>query len=99
MGGRMATLGNKTIVVQGVEVHVTSKEDQDYISLTDMTKAFPDGETLIKSWRGHTLQHPLQERIARTLVEIGQHIMSIHNSLTGYRAISALNTACRLRIG
>ena len=41
---------NQSITVQGVEVHITTRDDEDYISLTDMTKAFPDGELLIKSW-------------------------------------------------
>lgn len=36
--------------VQGVEIHLIEKDNQDYIILTDMTKAFPDGDTLIKSW-------------------------------------------------
>lgn len=44
----MAT--NKSIVVQGVEIHLIAKGEEDYISLTDMTKAFADGELLIKSW-------------------------------------------------
>jgi len=37
-------------MVQGVEVHVTQRDDEDYICLTDMIKAFNDGDTLIKSW-------------------------------------------------
>jgi len=41
---------NQSIVVQGVEVHLFSHDEEDYISLTDMTKAFDDGELLIKSW-------------------------------------------------
>lgn len=41
---------NKSMVVQGVEVHLTSKDDEDYISLTDMTKNFSGAEQLIKNW-------------------------------------------------
>lgn len=38
------------MIVQGVEVHVTSKDDEDYISLTDMVSNFEGGSTLIESW-------------------------------------------------
>lgn len=41
---------NKSIVVQGVEIHLFTRSEEDYISLTDMVKAFSDGEMLIKSW-------------------------------------------------
>lgn len=41
---------NQSLIVQGVEVHVIQKDDEDYICLTDMVKAFNDGDTLIKSW-------------------------------------------------
>lgn len=40
----------KTIVVQDVEIHLMSKDDEDYISLTDMVKAVSDNDILIKSW-------------------------------------------------
>jgi hypothetical protein len=46
---RMAT-GNKSLMVQGAEVHLTSKDDEDYISLTDMTQNFNGQEQLIKNW-------------------------------------------------
>ena len=46
----MATSGSKCIVVQGVEVHVTSREEQDYISLTDMASKFDGDNSLIESW-------------------------------------------------
>lgn len=38
------------INVQGVEIHLMGRGQEDYISLTDMTKAFPDGDSLIKAW-------------------------------------------------
>jgi hypothetical protein len=41
---------NKSLVVQGVEIHVTSKGHDDYLSLTDMVKAFDGGAALIDSW-------------------------------------------------
>jgi hypothetical protein len=44
----MAT--DKSLVVQGVEVHLTTRNDEDYISLTDMTSKFEGGSTLIESW-------------------------------------------------
>jgi len=40
----------QTINVKGTEIAVVSRNDEDYISLTDMTKAFDDGEELIKNW-------------------------------------------------
>ncbi len=41
---------NQSLVVQGVEVHITTKEDEDYISLTDIAAAFDGGGSLIDSW-------------------------------------------------
>lgn len=46
----MATSDNKSMMVQGVEVHLTTKGDEDYISLTDMVSKFDGGTTLIDSW-------------------------------------------------
>lgn len=45
----MAT-SNKSLVVQGVEIHLTSKDEEDYISLTDMTQNFEGSDQLIKNW-------------------------------------------------
>lgn len=45
----MAT-GDKSLVVQGVEIHLASRNDEDYISLTDMVSKFEGGGTLIESW-------------------------------------------------
>ena len=44
------TSTDKSLSVQGVEVHVTSRDDEDYISLTDMTKKFDGADQLIKNW-------------------------------------------------
>lgn len=46
----MVTSSNKSMVVQGVEVHLTTKDDEDYISLTDMVSNFEGGSALIESW-------------------------------------------------
>jgi hypothetical protein len=44
------TTKNQSIVVQGVEVHITTRNDEDYISLTDMTKQFDGADQLVKNW-------------------------------------------------
>lgn len=46
----MASQDNKSMMVQGVEVHLTTKDDEDYISLTDMVSKFDGGSSLIESW-------------------------------------------------
>lgn len=43
-------MASSTIVVQGAEIHVVSREDEDYISLTDMVSSFDGGPTLIDAW-------------------------------------------------
>ncbi len=40
---------NKSLTVQGVEVGLTAKGDEDYISLTDMVTKFEGGSVLIES--------------------------------------------------
>ncbi|MCW2313140.1 hypothetical protein M2244_002890 [Rhodoferax antarcticus] len=40
---------NKSLTVKGVEVNLTSKDDEDYINLTDMTKSFNGADQLIKN--------------------------------------------------
>ena len=40
---------NRTISVKGTEVTVTTRHEQDYISLTDMIKGFGD-ETVLYGW-------------------------------------------------
>ena len=42
-------MANNTINVQGAEIHIVSREDEDYISLTDMVGQF-GGPDLIDSW-------------------------------------------------
>lgn len=46
----MVTSNNKSMVVKGVEVHLISRGDEDYISLTDMAKGFSGADQLIKNW-------------------------------------------------
>jgi hypothetical protein len=41
---------SRSISVQGAEVGITSRHDQDYISLTDMVKNFEGGSALIEQW-------------------------------------------------
>ncbi len=41
---------NKSILVQDTEVTITTRHDQDYISLTDMVKNFEGGSALIEQW-------------------------------------------------
>ncbi len=40
---------NKKIDVQGTEITISSKNEEDYISLTDMLKA-KDGDFFISDW-------------------------------------------------
>lgn len=39
-----------SIIVQDVEVHILSQDEEDYISLTDMTRHFENGSSLIEVW-------------------------------------------------
>lgn len=41
---------NRTITVKGTEVTVTTRHEQDYISLTDMVKNFEGAGALIEQW-------------------------------------------------
>lgn len=41
---------NRVIVVRGTEVAITTRNEQDYISLTDMVKNFEGGGALIEQW-------------------------------------------------
>lgn len=38
------------IEVQGIEIHIMSHYEADYISLTDMTRSFEGGSSLIEAW-------------------------------------------------
>jgi hypothetical protein len=41
---------NRSIIVQGAEVAIAIRHEQDYISLTDMVKGFEGGSALIEQW-------------------------------------------------
>lgn len=43
-------VADRRLVVQGVEIHITNKNDEDYISLTDMGSKFEGSDQLIKNW-------------------------------------------------
>ena len=43
-------MGNDVINVQGTSIKVTTVNDEDYISLTDMVGNFEGGSSLIESW-------------------------------------------------
>jgi KilA-N domain len=40
---------NRTIIVKGAEVTIVTRNEQDYISLTDMVKKF-GGESILYNW-------------------------------------------------
>ncbi|MDP2417520.1 MAG: KilA-N domain-containing protein [Hydrogenophaga sp.] len=41
---------DRSLTVQGVEIHLTQRNEEDYISLTDMVSKFEGGTSLIDSW-------------------------------------------------
>jgi hypothetical protein len=41
---------NQKIVVKGTEVGITTRNEQDYISLTDRVRNFEGGSALIEQW-------------------------------------------------
>jgi hypothetical protein len=43
-------MNNRSITVQGTEVSIATRHEQDYISLTDMVKSFEGGSALIEQW-------------------------------------------------
>lgn len=47
---RVSTKESGVLEVQGVEIHVLEREEEDYISLTDMTGSFDGGGQLVKNW-------------------------------------------------
>ena len=46
----MAKSKNKKVEVQGAEISIIEKEQEDYISLSDMVKSFDGGSALIEQW-------------------------------------------------
>ena len=47
---RVHTKDSGTLEVQGAEIHLVERGEEDYISLTDMTQNFDGGGQLIKNW-------------------------------------------------
>lgn len=43
-------MSNTTITVKGAEIHIVSKDNEDYLSLTDMVSSFDGGSGLIDNW-------------------------------------------------
>lgn len=41
---------DRSLIVQGVEIHLAQRNEEDYISLTDMVSQFEGGVALIDSW-------------------------------------------------
>ena len=41
---------NRVITVKGAEVTISTRHEQDYISLTDMVRNFDGGGALIEKW-------------------------------------------------
>ena len=55
-----------TIEIQGTEITVLSKQQEDYISITDMVKHFEGGSALIEQWlknKDTVLFREVQEQI------------------------------------
>ena len=72
---------NQSVIVQGIEVHITTRDDEDYISLTDMTKAFADGELLIKSW--------FRNKNTIEFIGVWERINNPNFNLTGFDQVKA----------
>lgn len=72
---------NQSVIVQGIEVHITTRDDEDYISLTDMTKAFEDGELLIKSW--------FRNKNTIEFIGVWERINNPNFNLTGFDQVKA----------
>ncbi|MBT9099342.1 KilA-N domain-containing protein [Methylovulum psychrotolerans] len=72
---------NHSVVVQGIEIHITTRDDEDYISLTDMTKAFADGELLIKSW--------FRNKNTIEFIGVWERINNPNFNLTGFDQVKA----------
>jgi hypothetical protein len=74
----MAT-GDKSLTVQGVEVHLTTKGEEDYISLTDMASKFEGADQQIKNW--------LQNRGTIEFLAVWEQINNPSFNLVGFHQI------------
>ena len=43
-------VSNRTIIIKGNEVSISTVNEQDYISLTDMARGVEDGNSAIERW-------------------------------------------------
>ncbi|EMP6641361.1 KilA-N domain-containing protein, partial [Acinetobacter baumannii] len=41
---------DRNILVQNIQISVSTVNNDDFISLTDMARGFDDGDQLIKNW-------------------------------------------------
>jgi len=74
----MAT-GDKSLTVQGVEIHLTTKGDEDYISLTDMASKFEGADQQIKNW--------LQNRGTIEFLAVWEQLNNPNFNLVGFHQI------------
>jgi hypothetical protein len=74
----MAT-ADRSLVVQGVEVHLTTRNEEDYISLTDMASRFEGSDQQIKNW--------LQNRGTIDFLAVWEQINNPSFNLVGFHQI------------
>ncbi|WP_028605546.1 KilA-N domain-containing protein [Ottowia thiooxydans] len=74
----MAT-GDKSLTVQGVEIHLTTKGEEDYISLTDMASKFEGADQQIKNW--------LQNRGTIDFLAVWEQLNNPDFNLVGFHQI------------
>lgn len=74
----MAT-SNKSLTVQGVEISLTTRGEEDYISLTDMTSKFEGSDQLIKNW--------LQNRGTIEFLAVWEQLNNLNFNLVGFHQI------------
>ena len=74
----MAT-SNKSLTVQGVEISLATRGEEDYISLTDMTSKFEGADQLIKNW--------LQNRGTIEFLAVWEQLNNPSFNLVGFHQI------------
>ena len=74
----MAT-NNKSLTVQGVEISLTTRGEEDYISLTDMASKFEGADQLIKNW--------LQNRGTIEFLAVWEQLNNPSFNLVGFHQI------------
>lgn len=71
--------GDKSLTVQGVEIHLATKGEEDYISLTDMVSKFDGADQLIKNW--------LQNRGTIEFLAVWEQLNNPSFNLVGFHQI------------